>query len=190
MKSLTRIFVALLLAVSITFGSFHSNAHAASASPLPIPSIRINGNTTFDEIAKNIRFDRKYTILVANKTGRTLQRAGVYNDSFTTWPLGDVESNSAVGQQFDGHPITNNFSFASNYRVEPGKNLQLTANFPTIGRRRIGLGNINQDGDSPAKKVWDNMNDSNDKAVNISPFQGRASIQQKDGSIIWYYEVK
>ncbi|MEH2253841.1 hypothetical protein [Nostoc sp.] len=187
MKSLTRIFVALLLAVSITFGSFHSNAHAAS--PLPIPSISIDGNTTFDQIVNGIRFDRKYTVLVANKTGKTLERAGAYNDS-SNWPLGDVEPNSAVGQQFDGIPITNSFSFASNYRVEPGKNLQLAATFPTIGRRKIGLGNINQDGNNPARNVWDNMNDSNDKAVNNSPFQGRASIQQKNGSIIWYYELK
>ncbi|MEH1893557.1 MAG: tetratricopeptide repeat protein [Nostoc sp.] len=138
---------------------------------------------------ESIRFDRKYTVLVANKTGKTLQRVGAYNDS-SNWPLGDIDPNTAAGQQFDGIPITNSFSFASNYRIEPGKNVQLAATFPTIGRRKIGLGGINQDGSTPAKQVWDNTNDANDKAVNNPPVEGRASIQQKDGSIIWYYEVK
>ncbi|MEH2463564.1 hypothetical protein [Nostoc sp.] len=186
MKSLTRIFVALLLVVGITFGGFHSNAHAAS--PLPV-NVNIDANKTFDQIVNGIRFDRKYTVLVANKTGKTLQRVGAYNDS-SNWPLGDIDPNTATGQQFDGIPITNSFSFASNYRVEPGKNVQLAATFPTIGRRKIGLGGINQDGSTPAKQVWDNTNDANDKAVNNPPVEGRASIQQKDGSIIWYYEVK
>jgi hypothetical protein len=184
MKSLTRVFVALLLAVGITFGGFHSNAHAA-ASPV---SVSIDANKTFDQIVNGIRFDRKYTVLVANKTGKTLQRVGAYNDS-SNWPVGDIEPNTAVAQQFDGIPITNSFSFASNYSVEPGKNVQLAASFPTIGRRKIGLGGIPQDGNSPAKQVWDNMNDPDDKAIN-SPLQGRASIRQKDGSIVWYYEIK
>ncbi|MEH2420045.1 MAG: hypothetical protein V7K48_03610 [Nostoc sp.] len=187
MKSLTRIFVAFLLAVGITFGGFHSNAHAAV--PLPIPNVNVDVNTTFDQIVNGVRFDRKYTVLVANKTGKTLQRVGAYNDS-SNWPLGDIEPNTAVGQQFDGIPTTNSFSFASNYRVEPGKNVQLVATFPTIGRRKIGLGAINQDGNGPAEKVWDKTSDSADKAVKNPPLEGRASIQQKDGSIVWFYEVK
>lgn len=177
--------MALLLAVGITFGGFHSNAYAAG-SPV---SVSIDANKTFDQIVNGIRFDRKYTVLVANKTGQTLQRVGAYNDS-SNWPLGDIEPNTAVAQQFDGIPITNSFSFASNYKVQDGKNVQLAATFPTIGRRKIGLGNINQDGNSPARQVWDNTNDSDDKAVSNPPLQARASIRQKDGSLVWYYEIK
>ncbi|MEH2139027.1 MAG: hypothetical protein V7K42_20565 [Nostoc sp.] len=99
------------MVVGITFGGFHSNAHGAI--PLPIPSITIDAGKTFDQIVDGIRFDRKYTVLVANKTGKTLERVGAYNDS-SNWPLGDIQANSAVGQQFDGIPITNSFSFASN----------------------------------------------------------------------------
>lgn len=185
MKSLTRIFVALLLVVGITFGGLHSDAHAAG-SPV---SVSIDANKTFDQIVNGIRFDRKYSVLVANKTGKTLERVGAYNDS-SNWPLGDIEPNTAVAQQFDGIPITNSFSFASNYRTEPGKNVQLVATFPTIGKRKIGLGAINQDGNKPAQEVWDNTNDSSDKGIKNPPLEGRASIQQKDGSIIWYYEIK
>lgn len=185
MKLLLRVCLTLLLAVTITFGGFHSNASAA----FPIPSISINANTTYQQIVDSIKFNRKYTVLVANKTGKVLERVGAYNQS-SNWPLGDVEPNKAVGQQFDGIPATNSFSIASNYRIEPGKNVQLVATFPTIGRRKIGLGNINQDGNDPAKAVWDKTNDPSDKAVSNNPFEARASIQQKDGSIIWYYEVK
>ncbi|MEH2166814.1 MAG: hypothetical protein V7K41_09115 [Nostoc sp.] len=184
MKSLTRIFVALLLAVGITFGGFHSNAHAQSAI-----SVGIDGNKTFDQMVNGIRFDRKYTVLVANKTGNTLKRVGAYNDS-SKWPLGDIEANSAVGQQFDGNPITNSFSIASNYRIQSDKNVQLVAIYPTIGSRKVGLGNVNQDGNEPAKQVWDKTYDRLDKAVSNDPFEARASIQQKDRSLVWYYEIK
>ncbi|MBN3910364.1 MAG: hypothetical protein HWQ35_28625 [Nostoc sp. NMS1] len=134
MKFLTRIFVALLLVVGIIFGSFHSDAHAAS--PLPI-NIKIDVND-IKPIANRIKFERKYTVLVANKTGKTLERVRAYNQT-SNWPIGDIEPNAIVGQQFDGAPGTNAFSFASNYRVEPGKNIQLSATFPMIGRRKIGI---------------------------------------------------
>ncbi|MEH2322361.1 MAG: hypothetical protein V7K32_01905 [Nostoc sp.] len=185
MKSLTRIFVALLLVVGITFGGFHSNAHAQS-SPV---SVNIDANKTFDEIVNGIRFDRKFSVLVANKTGKPLERVGAYND-LSNWPLGDIKPNTAVLQQFDGEPYSKSFSFASNYRVEPDKNIQLVAKFPVIGSRKIGLGAINQDGNQPAKQVWENTNDRDDKAVKNFPVEGRASIQYKDGSSVWYYEVK
>jgi hypothetical protein len=190
MKSLTRIFVALLLAVGITFGSFHSNAHAAP--PLPVPSISINPDTTFDKIVSPIRFERKYTVIVANKTGKTLERVGAYNDykDSSNWPLGDIAPNTAVGQQFDGNPYNGSFSFASNYRVEPGKNIQLAATYPIIGSRKIALGGINQDGNGPAKETWDGRTYGNDKSLNNPPLEAYASIKQKDGSLIWYYEVK
>ncbi|MEH2322359.1 MAG: hypothetical protein V7K32_01895 [Nostoc sp.] len=188
MKSLTKIFVALLLTVGITFGGFNSNAHAQS-SPLAIPNISVDVNTTFDKIVNGVRFDRKYTVVVANKTGKTLERVGVYNDS-SNWPLGDIDANTAVGQQFDGIPRTNSFSFASNYRVQPGKNVQLVAKFPVIGTRKVGLGSFNEDGNKPAERIWDQTGDSSDKAISNDPFQARASIKQKDGSLVWYYEIK
>ncbi|QIR41286.1 hypothetical protein HCG51_07165 [Tolypothrix sp. PCC 7910] len=152
-------------------------------------NVNIDANKTVDQIVNLIKFDRKYTVLVANKTGNTLERVGAYNDS-SNWPIGDIPPNSVYGQEFDGIPTTNSFSFASNYRIQPGKNVQLAASFPVIGRRKIELTSINQDGNNPAKNAWDRMSDPADKAVNNSPFDARALITQKDGSLVWYYEVK
>jgi hypothetical protein len=61
--------------------------------------------------------------------------------------------------------------FASNYRIEPGKNVQLAAKYPLIGANKIALVSINEDGNSPAKTAWGNMRDRNNKSLDNSPFQ-------------------
>ncbi|MEH2460482.1 hypothetical protein [Nostoc sp.] len=182
MKLITRVCLALLLAITITFSNLHSNAHAA---PLPIS---IDVNQTVDQILNNISFKTKFNILVINKTGGTLRRVGAYNDS-GNWPVGDIESNTALPVEFEGNSITNSFSIASNYKINNGKYSQFVATWPTIGSRKIGLAAINQEGNGPAKSAWENTNDKNDKALNNSPYQARAFITGKGSSVVWVYEV-
>jgi hypothetical protein len=183
MKFIAKVFLALLLAITISFGGLSSHAQAA-----PLPAVSIDANKTIDQILGNISFKTKYNILVINKTGETLQRAGAYNDS-SNWPVGDVEANTAQPVEFEGNSVTNSFSFAANYRTTAGKNFQFVASWPTIGSRKIGLTAINQDGNRPAQAAWDQTSDKNDKAVNNFPYEGRAFITTKGSSVIWVYQV-
>jgi hypothetical protein len=148
----------------------------------------IDVNKTVDQILNNISFKTKFNILIINKTGGALRRVGTHNDS-ANWPVGDIEADSVHQEEFEGNSITNSFSFASNYRTEDGKHFQFVATWPTIGTRKIGLDAINEDGGSPARTAWDRTNDSNDKFVNNSPYEARAFLTTKGGSVIWVYEV-
>jgi hypothetical protein len=150
--------------------------------------ISIDVNQTIDQILGNMSFQTKFNIVVINKTGGTLRRVGAHNDS-GNWPVGDIQVDNAQLDDFQGNSITNSFSFGSNYQTADGKYFQFVATWPTIGSRKIGLGAINQDGNSPAKTAWDNTNDSNDKAVTNDPYQARAFITTKGDSVVWVYEV-
>jgi hypothetical protein len=150
--------------------------------------IKIDVNQALDQIIGSISFKTKFNILVVNKTGAVLKRVGAYNDS-ANWPVGDIDVNSAQLEEFEGNSITNSFSFAANYQTADGKYFQLVATWPTIGSRKIGLNAINSNGNDPAKKAWDQTNDSSDKAVNNAPYEARAFIKTKGSSVIWVYEV-
>lgn len=156
--------------------------------PIPIPSISISVHETIDTILDRISFKTKYNVLVVNRTGGVLKRVGTHNDS-ANWPVGDIEANTADPEGFEGNPITNSFSFASNYKTADGKYFQFVATWPTIGSRKIGLDAINQEGNDPAKQTWDKTYDSNDKAVNNLPYQARAFMKTRGSSVIWVYEV-
>lgn len=151
-------------------------------------AVKIDVNKTIDQILNMMSFKTKFNIVVVNKTENNLTRVGAYNDS-ANWPVGDIEANSALQQEFEGNSMTNSFSFAANYELKDGKFFQLVATWPTIGYRKIGLGHENEGGNNPAKEAWDKTSDSNDKAANNSPYAARAFMKTKGDSVIWVYEV-
>lgn len=195
MKSLTKVFVALLLAVTICFGGFNSHANSS-----PISSVDNNKVSSSSDLQPEIRPNETveipimtltYTRIVeiANKTRCVLRPVGVYNNSLE-WPLGDIDSLRLVGERFN----SDTFSFASNYQIDCGigkekRNLQFSTSLGTEGNKKINIGVINQDGNQPAKSTWDEMTDSGDKSLNNSPFQVNAFIRQKDQASIWLFEV-
>ncbi|WP_414545936.1 hypothetical protein [Nostoc sp. CCY0012] len=148
-------------------------------------AIKIDVNQTVDQLIHLVTYDKKYVIEVANKTNYTLQRVGAYNDS-ENWPLSDIAQRELAVGQFD----CNSFSFAVNYQIEGGSGfIQLAASWPIIGRRKIDVGSINQDGLNPAQTVWNKMDDSNDKSCSNDSVKVRAFIKEQGKTIIWFYEI-
>lgn len=180
MKFIAKVCLALLLAITISFGGLSSPALAAS-------SVGINANQSIDQILSNISFRERFNIVVINKTGEPLRRVGAYVNQ-GNWPLGDIEPNTATAERVDAGP-NSYFSFAANYGTSDGKNFQFGASFPPIGRRKIGLTPINQTGNGSARAAWDQMSDSSEKAVNNGDYLARAYIAQLGGSTVWVYEV-
>ncbi|MFM6197758.1 MAG: hypothetical protein ACKPE1_01220, partial [Dolichospermum sp.] len=88
MKSVTRVFAAFLLAITIAFGGFSGNAHAQS--PVGV-NVSIDVNQTIDQVLKLVTSTQEFQMVIINKTGNTLTRAGAYN-SLGNWVLGDVPS--------------------------------------------------------------------------------------------------
>jgi hypothetical protein len=195
MKSLTKVFIALLLAVTICLGGF--NGHANSS---PISSVDNNKVSSSSDLKPEIRPNQTveipimtltYTRIfeIANKTRCVLRPVGVYNNSLN-WPLGDVSPLRLVGQKFND----DTFSFTSNYQIDCGinrekRNVQFSSSLGIEGNKKINIGVINQDGNQPAKSTWDEMNDSSDKSLNNFPFEVNAFIRQKDQTSIWIFEV-
>lgn len=193
MKSLTKVFIALLLTVTIAFGSF--NTHANSS---PISSVDHNQVSSSDiqpqilpnetiEIPMTITYKR--IVEIANKTQCIFKPVGVYNNALE-WPLGDIGSLRLVAERFN----SDTFSFASNYQVDCGigkekRNLQFSTSLDTEGNKKVNIGVINQNGNQPAKSTWDEMTDPSDKSLNNSPFEVNAFIRQKDQTSIWLFEV-
>ncbi|WP_242049300.1 hypothetical protein [Aulosira sp. FACHB-615] len=206
MKSLAKIFVAFLVAVTIAFGGFYDHANAASypyyddyelsenielnrKTPIPI-SVSIDANQTIDQIINLVHYSQKFVIEVANQTKYPLIRVGTYNDS-SNWPVGDVSDLHLVGEQFSGTSVGGSFSFAANYAIgDTGKYVQFAASWPYIGSRKIHLKVINQTGNEPAKIAWKEMDNASDKNLNNDPFQARAFMAQKGDSVIWVYNVR
>lgn len=148
-------------------------------------AIKIDVNQTIDQIKGLVTYDKKYVIEVINKTEYTLERVGAHNDS-ENWPLGDIKPSELGVGKFD----CNSFSFAVNYQVKGGSGfIQFAASWPLVGKRKIAIGNINQDGSSPAKKIWDQMDDPSDKSCSNDSVKVRAFMREEGKSITWIYEV-
>ena len=194
MKSLAKVFITLLLTVTIAFGSF--NTHANS---LPLSSVdhhQVSSSDLQPQILPNqtiespvITITYKRIVEIANKTQCILKPVGVYNKSLE-WPLGDVGSLRLVAERFN----SDTFSFASNYRVDCGigkekRNLQFSTSLDSQGNKKINVGVINQNGNQPAKSTWDKMTDPSDKSLLNPPFGVNAFIRQKDQTSIWLFEV-
>lgn len=194
MKSLTKVFVALLLAVTICFGGFNTDANSSPISSVDYNQVsssdlqpQILPNQTIEIPMMTITY--KSIVEIANKTQCILRRVGVYNDSLE-WPLGDIDSLQLVGERFN----SDIFSFGSNYQIDCGigkekRNVQFSTSLATEGNKKINIGVINQDGNQPAKSTWDEMTYPSDKSLNNSPFEVSAFIRQKDQASIWLFEV-
>ncbi|WP_414545935.1 metallophosphoesterase [Nostoc sp. CCY0012] len=142
-----------------------------------------------DLILKLLTYDKNYIMEVVNKTKYNLKYSGVKNDS-GIWTLRDIPARTSLQEIVEETSTVNTFSFGANYQVEGGSGfIQFSASWPTIGRRKINVGNINQSGDEPAKKVWDNMNDANDKSCSNDSVKVRAFLKEEGKTIIWFYEV-
>lgn len=193
MKSLAKVFIALLLTVTIAFGSFNTRANSSPISY--VDHNQVSSSDLQPQILPNQSIEIPMTITykriveIANKTQCILKPVGVYNKSLE-WPLGDVGSLRLVAERFN----SDTFSFASNYRVDCGigkekRNLQFSTSLDTQGNKKINVGVINQNGNQPAKSTWDKMTDPSDKSLLNHPFGVNAFIRQKDQTSIWLFEV-
>ncbi|WP_290599575.1 hypothetical protein [Anabaena sp. AL93] len=193
MKSLAKVFITLLLTVTIAFGSFNTRANSSPISY--VDHNQVSSSDLQPQILPNQSIEIPMTITykriveIANKTQCILKPVGVYNKSLE-WPLGDVGSLRLVAERFN----SDTFSFASNYRVDCGigkekRNLQFSTSLDTEGNKKINVGVINQNGNQPAKSTWDKMTDPSDKSLLNHPFGVNAFIRQKDQTSIWLFEV-
>jgi hypothetical protein len=186
MKSLAKVFVSFLLAITIAFGGFSGNAHAQVGANV---NVAIDVNKTIDQILGLVTSTQQTQMVVINKTGTTLTRAGAYN-KLGNWVLGDVPSSTAQYRDWT-ESGAGFFTFAANYAVgNTGKFFQFGASWPPIGKRKINLCNINSPGNSPAEKCWDDMSNANDKNAQNGSYSGRALMGNKDGKVQWIYEVR
>ena len=186
MKSLAKVFVAFLLAITIAFGGFSGNAHAQFGANTNVP---IDPNKTIDQILGLITTTQKFQIVIANQTGETLSRVGAYND-LSNWPLGDVPALTAQYRDWT-ESGAGYFNFAANYAVgNTGRFFQFGTSWPVIGRRKINLCSTNSPGNSPARQCWDQMSDSNDKNQVNGQFTGRAVMGYQNGRVQWLYPVR
>lgn len=187
MKSLTRVFVSFLLAITIAFGGFSGNAHAQSPVGANV-NIGVDVNTTIDQILKLITSTQDFQIVVSNQTGSPLIRVGAYND-LGNWPLGDVPPLTA--QYRDWRESGGYLSFASNYAVgNTERFFQFGASWPYIGTRKINLCARNESGNKAARSCWDAMSNSDDKNLVNGQFTGRAMMAHKNGRVQWIYQVR
>lgn len=191
MKSLTRVFAAFLLAITIAFGGFSGNAHAESTSAVPAigGSITIDVNQTLEQILGLITSKQDFQLVVANQTNEILTRVGTYNN-LGNWVLGDVLPSTAEYKDWTESGF-GYFSFASNYAVgNTGKYFQFGASWPSIGKRKINLCVRNESDNSPAKACWDAMSNADDKNLYNGQFTGRAMMGNNNGRVQWAYEIR
>jgi hypothetical protein len=186
MKSLAKVFVALLLAVTLALGGVQGNATAAS---IPI-SISIDVNKTIDQIIGLITTSQDFSLVIANQTPNTLVRVGAFN-KLSNWPLGDIPTMKAIGEDWKENGA-GYFTFASNYAIgTTGKYFQFGASWPPNPlTRKINACAINGSGNGPAEKCWDQMDDSNDVTVTNDKFKATATLRKKGNTVLWFYQVR
>jgi hypothetical protein len=187
MKSFTKVFVALLMAVTIAFGGFSGNAHAQSPVGANI-NVAIDANKTIDQILGLVSSTQQFQMVIANQTGFPLTRVGAYN-KLSNWPLGDVPPSTAQFRDWKENGA-GYFTYAANYAVgNTGRYFQLGASWPPIGRRKINLCTRNESGNNPAEACWDNMSNADDKNAG-NQFAARATMGNNNGRVQWIYQVK
>jgi hypothetical protein len=188
MKSLTKVFVALLLAITVAFSGFSAPAHAQSPIGANV-NISIDVNQTIEQILGLITSTQKFQIVIANQTESTLTRVGAYN-KLSNWPLIDVPALTAQYRDWT-ESGAGYFTFAANYAVgDTGKYFQFGASWPPIGKRKINLTAINQSGNGPAETAWDKMSNADDKNLKNGNLIGRAVLANENGKVQWAYQVR
>jgi hypothetical protein len=147
---------------------------------------KIYVNQTIDELVKLTTYDAKYVIQVANFTGYTLKNVGTYNNS-EKWPLGNIFPHELAIRQFSCY----SFSFGVNYQIQGGSGfIQLAASSPFPGISNINLGNIDETGHSPAKELWDDMDNSLDKSISNDSVIVHGCLKKEGRTNIWFYEIR
>ena len=188
MKSLTRVFVSFLLAITIAFGGFSGNAHAQSPVGANV-NVSIDANQTIDQILGLITSTQQFQVVIANQTGSPLTRVGAYN-ALGNWPLGDVPPLTAQYRDWT-ESGAGYFDFASNYAVgNTGRFFQFGASWPIVGKRRINLCARNESGNNAARSCGHAMSNADDKNLVNDQFTGRAMIAVKNGTLQWIYQVR
>jgi hypothetical protein len=188
MKSLTRVFTAFLLAITIAFGGFSGNAHAKVGANV---NVGIDVNTTIDQVLGLVTSTQQFQMVIINKTKHDLIRSGSHND-LGNWVLVDVPPLTAQYRDWT-ESGAGYFSFAANYAVgNTGKYFQFAASWPVVGARKINICTINSPGNPPAKTCWQNMRNagSDDRNVTNGEFFGRALMGNDKGRVQWIYEVR
>jgi hypothetical protein len=150
-------------------------------------SIPVQIDQTKDQVLSNFTFTDQFNIIIINRTASRLTRVGAYNN-IGTWPINDIGAGTIVFQSIQANTL-NTFSFSSNYRLDGGKYFQFVATWPLVEPRKIGIGAINQEGNAPAKAIWDGTKDLKDKTLDNFPFSAWASLQIRGYSKIWLFEV-
>ncbi|MBD2454702.1 hypothetical protein H6G80_11480 [Nostoc sp. FACHB-87] len=163
MKSLAKIFVTLLLAVTITFGGFYGHANAAP---------------------------KKNFIEVVNKTKRCVLRPPDTYSNSSNWPIDQVIPSMVISREVINRT---DFSFAANYKIEcqepMRRYVQFAASLGLDEQPKINVAAIPIEGNRPAQMAWIDMKNSNEKSIKIRPYQVHAVIEQNDEKIIWRYEL-
>ena len=71
------------------------------------------------------------------------------------------------------------FSFAAKYAL-PHREIVIGASYPLIGCKKIAM-----EWSAEAERTWDNMDDGMDKSADSN----RAYITEKNGKLIWIFEI-
>lgn len=150
--------------------------------------LTLNLNKTLRQISC-ITYENNFLIEVSNKTQYNLKYVGVEN-KLGEWTLRDIPANTNIKEGVKANATDNTFSFGANYQIEGISGfIQFAASWPLIQKRKINLGNIAQGGNEPAKRILEEMKDSNDKSFSNNFVEIRAFMKQADQKIIWYYEI-
>jgi hypothetical protein len=175
------------ITVSTVFGSGLINTlHVYAQS---VFEVKIDVNQTVEQILSLISSNEEYQIVVANKTGHTLNLVGTFNWS-SSWPVKEVDPSKAQYKDWTENGL-GTFSFASNYEVgNTGKYFQFAASWPLARKRKINLCTYNESGNSPAKKCWEEMERNDYVNVVNGNFKARAIPGGDKKKKQWMYEVR
>ncbi len=115
-----------------------------------------------------------FTFVIRNNTDHELKRTGGINDS-SSWPFEDIDSKVVDIKLMSAK----SFSFAAKYAL-PHREIVIGASYPLIGKKKIAM-----EWSADAKKTWDDMDDGTDKSAD----KNRAFITEKNGKLIWIFEI-
>lgn len=115
-----------------------------------------------------------FTFVIRNNTEGTLKRTGAVNDS-SSWPFEDIEPKMLDIKLMSAK----SFSFAAKYAL-PHREIVIGGSYPSVGAKKIAM-----EWSADAKKTWDNMDDGTDKSADSN----RAYITEKNGKLIWIFEI-
>lgn len=133
------------------------------------PTIDLLSNAIDEALSRN-----DFTFVIRNNTNFTLKRTGAVNDS-SSWPFEDIEPEVIDIKLMRAK----SFSFAAKYAL-PHREIVIGGSYPLIGYKKIAM-----EWSADAKQTWDRMDDGTDKSAD----NNRAYITEKNGKLIWVFEI-